>query len=203
VALKVLFKKQLDKHNVAQQLKNEIEIQYHSRHDNILKCARRGGRRAAQAMLARGPCLHARARSSVRARPRRAVPHRVRARSLARSLAPSLGRRPRRAGYGFFYDEKRVYLILEYAPGGEMYKAMQKEGTFSEAKTAKYVVQLAKVQERATRASSALAPGHKQPTLASRARPHHRRRATHPCLCAHSHPTPRARRRSSTATSAT
>ena len=40
VALKVLFKKQLDKHNVAQQLKNEIEIQYHSRHDNILKCAR-------------------------------------------------------------------------------------------------------------------------------------------------------------------
>jgi len=49
-----------------------------------------------------------------------------------------------RAGYGFFYDEKRVYLILEYAPGGEMYKLMQKEGTFSEEKTAKYVVQLSR-----------------------------------------------------------
>ena len=25
--------------------------------------------------------------------------------------------------YGYFYDEKRVYLILEYAPKGELYKA--------------------------------------------------------------------------------
>ena len=28
--------------------------------------------------------------------------------------------------YGFFWDEKRVYLILEYAPGGELYKELQK-----------------------------------------------------------------------------
>lgn len=59
VALKVLFKKQLDKHNVAQQLKNEIEIQYHSRHDNILKCAREGERAArAQAQVASRRCLN-------------------------------------------------------------------------------------------------------------------------------------------------
>lgn len=24
--------------------------------------------------------------------------------------------------YGFFYDEKNIYLILEYAVGGEVYK---------------------------------------------------------------------------------
>jgi serine/threonine protein kinase len=28
--------------------------------------------------------------------------------------------------YGFFWDEKRVYLILEYAPGGELYKELQR-----------------------------------------------------------------------------
>ena len=27
--------------------------------------------------------------------------------------------------FGYFYDESRVYLILEYAPKGEMYKFMQ------------------------------------------------------------------------------
>lgn len=28
--------------------------------------------------------------------------------------------------YGFFWDEKRIYLILEYAPGGEIYKELKK-----------------------------------------------------------------------------
>ena len=27
--------------------------------------------------------------------------------------------------FGYFYDESRVYLILEYAPKGEMYKSLQ------------------------------------------------------------------------------
>ena len=27
--------------------------------------------------------------------------------------------------FGYFYDETRVYLILEFAPRGEMYKALQ------------------------------------------------------------------------------
>ena len=40
---------------------------------------------------------------------------------------------------------KQVYLILEYAPRGEMYKALQKQpdGHFDEAATATYVGQLA------------------------------------------------------------
>ena len=38
-----------------------------------------------------------------------------------------------------------MYLILEYAPRGEMYKALQKQpdGHFDEASTATYVAQLA------------------------------------------------------------
>lgn len=40
--------------------------------------------------------------------------------------------------YGFFYDEKRVYIILEYAPGGESYKALCARGRFSENTTARY-----------------------------------------------------------------
>eukprot|EP01084_Bolivina_argentea_P092709 166766_1 len=45
--------------------------------------------------------------------------------------------------YGYFYDEKRIYLILEFATGGEMYRILQREGTFSEAKTARYVKEMA------------------------------------------------------------
>lgn len=28
--------------------------------------------------------------------------------------------------YGYFYDDTRIYLILEYAAGGELYKLLQK-----------------------------------------------------------------------------
>ncbi len=38
--------------------------------------------------------------------------------------------------YGYFYDDMRVYLILEYAPQGELYKMLQKEKKFSEERTA-------------------------------------------------------------------
>jgi len=38
--------------------------------------------------------------------------------------------------YGYFYDATRVYLILEYAPRGELYKELQKEKKFSEPRTA-------------------------------------------------------------------
>jgi aurora kinase, other len=34
--------------------------------------------------------------------------------------------------YGYFYDEKRVYLILEYASNGELYKILRKSGKFTE-----------------------------------------------------------------------
>ena len=45
--------------------------------------------------------------------------------------------------YGYFYDETRVYLILEYAPKGEMYKELQKHRRFSEETTATYIAELA------------------------------------------------------------
>ncbi|KAG6513746.1 hypothetical protein ZIOFF_024082 [Zingiber officinale] len=38
--------------------------------------------------------------------------------------------------YGYFYDQTRVYLILEYAAKGELYKELQKSKCFSERQTA-------------------------------------------------------------------
>jgi len=38
--------------------------------------------------------------------------------------------------YGYFYDETRVYLILEYAAKGELYKELQKCGRFNDQRTA-------------------------------------------------------------------
>eukprot|EP01135_Chromosphaera_perkinsii_P002482 Nk52_evm88s223 gene=Nk52_evmTU88s223 len=84
VALKVLFKSQLQKACVEHQLRREIEIQSHLRHPNILRL------------------------------------------------------------YGYFYDATRVYLILEYAPRGELYKHLQENVRFNEARSAKYVAQLAR-----------------------------------------------------------
>jgi aurora kinase A len=47
--------------------------------------------------------------------------------------------------FGYFYDETRVYLILEYAPRGEMYKTLNKQPSnrFDEAATGKYIFQMA------------------------------------------------------------
>ncbi|NP_001158489.1 aurora kinase A [Saccoglossus kowalevskii] len=83
LALKVLFKSQLQKAGVEHQLRREIEIQSHLRHPNILRM------------------------------------------------------------YGYFYDDIRVYLILEFAPQGELYKELQKRGRFDEKRSATYVGQLA------------------------------------------------------------
>ncbi|KAK1441650.1 hypothetical protein QVD17_07709 [Tagetes erecta] len=38
--------------------------------------------------------------------------------------------------YGYFYDQKRVYLILEYAAKGELYKELQRCKYFSERRAA-------------------------------------------------------------------
>jgi len=83
VALKVLYKRQLEKANVEHQLRREIEIQSHLRHANILRL------------------------------------------------------------YGYFYDETKVFLILEYAPKGELYKELQRCGKFDDKRTATYIRQLA------------------------------------------------------------
>ena len=43
--------------------------------------------------------------------------------------------------YGFFWDEKKIYLILEYAPGGELYKDLKKQpkGRYPEDVAADYI----------------------------------------------------------------
>ncbi|XP_033125373.1 aurora kinase A-A-like [Anneissia japonica] len=45
--------------------------------------------------------------------------------------------------YGYFYDATRVYLILEFAPKGELYKELQKHGRFDERRSSNYIGQLA------------------------------------------------------------
>ena len=45
--------------------------------------------------------------------------------------------------YGYFHDEKRVYLVMEYAPKGELFKRLQTEKRLGEAQTARWVRQLA------------------------------------------------------------
>ena len=48
--------------------------------------------------------------------------------------------------YGYFYDENRVYLILEYAAKGELYKELQRQEDhrFDEKRAAGYVLQLSR-----------------------------------------------------------
>ncbi|NXO00735.1 AURKA kinase, partial [Rhinopomastus cyanomelas] len=83
LALKVLYKTQLEEAGVEHQLRREVEIQSHLRHPNILRL------------------------------------------------------------YGYFHDVTRVYLILEYAPRGEVYKELQKLTKFDEQRTATYITELA------------------------------------------------------------
>ena len=45
--------------------------------------------------------------------------------------------------YGYFYDQTRIYLILEYAAKGELYKELQKVTRFDERRAAKYIKSLA------------------------------------------------------------
>ena len=46
--------------------------------------------------------------------------------------------------YNFFWDQKNIYLVIEYATGGELFKILQKEenGRFSEPKAAFYIKQV-------------------------------------------------------------
>lgn len=49
--------------------------------------------------------------------------------------------------YGYFHDETRVYLILEYASRGTLYNALNREKTFSPKASATYIYQLASALE--------------------------------------------------------
>ncbi|XP_068120583.1 aurora kinase A [Hyperolius riggenbachi] len=83
LALKVLFKSQLEKAGVEHQLRREVEIQSHLRHPNILRL------------------------------------------------------------YGYFHDATRVYLILDYAPKGELYRELQRCTRFDDERSATYITELA------------------------------------------------------------
>ncbi|CAG9540432.1 unnamed protein product [Cercopithifilaria johnstoni] len=87
VAIKVVYKSQLDQNNLKLQLRREIEIQYHLRHPNILRL------------------------------------------------------------YGYFHDEDRVYMVLEFAPKGSLFDKLQVMKTFSPELAAKYMYQLASAME--------------------------------------------------------
>lgn len=45
--------------------------------------------------------------------------------------------------FGHFHDSKRIFLILEFAAGGELYKHLRKANRFPEWKAAQYVAQMA------------------------------------------------------------
>lgn len=45
--------------------------------------------------------------------------------------------------YGHFHDSKRIFLILEFAGKGELYKHLRKEHRFPEWKSAQYIAQMA------------------------------------------------------------
>ncbi|XP_054165389.1 aurora kinase C-like [Oppia nitens] len=44
--------------------------------------------------------------------------------------------------YGYFYDDTRVYLILEFAPRGELYKLLRKSNHFDDKESANYILQM-------------------------------------------------------------
>mmetsp|Transcript_60057 Transcript_60057/g.127210 ORF Transcript_60057/g.127210 Transcript_60057/m.127210 type:complete len:341 (+) Transcript_60057:199-1221(+) len=44
--------------------------------------------------------------------------------------------------YSYFFDKRRVYLMLEMAPGGELFALLQSRGKFSEARSAWYFKQM-------------------------------------------------------------
>lgn len=45
--------------------------------------------------------------------------------------------------YGFFHDEKRVYLLMEYMINGELYKLLKAKGPFNDIVASHYVYQMA------------------------------------------------------------
>ncbi|KAG6906763.1 Serine/threonine-protein kinase ark1 [Tephrocybe rancida] len=45
--------------------------------------------------------------------------------------------------YGYFHDTKRIFLMLEFAGQGELYKQLSRHGSFSERRSARYIDQMA------------------------------------------------------------
>jgi len=77
--------------------------------------------------------------------------------------------------YGYFHDNKRVYLILEYAPGGELFKELRTTGRYDDSKAACYLRQVCdalkylhskKVIHRDIKPENILIGGHNQLKIA-------------------------------------
>ncbi|CAG7852136.1 Serine/threonine-protein kinase ark1; AltName: Full=Aurora-related kinase 1 [Serendipita indica DSM 11827] len=45
--------------------------------------------------------------------------------------------------YGYFHDEKRLFLMLEFAANGELYRQLAKKGRFGEKRASRYIAQVA------------------------------------------------------------
>ncbi|KAL1950035.1 hypothetical protein VTO73DRAFT_5157 [Trametes versicolor] len=45
--------------------------------------------------------------------------------------------------YGYFHDEKRIFLMLEFAGKGELYRQLTKYGSFTEKRSSRYIDQMA------------------------------------------------------------
>ncbi|EIW73451.1 hypothetical protein TREMEDRAFT_67370 [Tremella mesenterica DSM 1558] len=45
--------------------------------------------------------------------------------------------------YGYFHDSKRIFLVLEFAAKGELYKQLAKYGKFDEKRSSRYIAQMA------------------------------------------------------------
>nr|DAD18633.1 TPA_asm: hypothetical protein HUJ06_020096 [Nelumbo nucifera] len=82
VALKVIFKEQIEKYRLHHQLRREMEIQSSLSHPNVLRL------------------------------------------------------------FGWFHDGERIFLILEYAHRGEIYRLLRKSGYLSEKQAATYIASL-------------------------------------------------------------
>ena len=82
MALKIIFKEQIEKYRIHHQLRREMEIQTSLNHPNILRL------------------------------------------------------------YGWFHDAERVFLILEYAHNGELYKELRKKNHLSEKEAATVIITL-------------------------------------------------------------
>ncbi|KPV72415.1 uncharacterized protein RHOBADRAFT_39442, partial [Rhodotorula graminis WP1] len=45
--------------------------------------------------------------------------------------------------HGYFHDERRIFLILEFAGKGELYRSLSRTGKFSEKRASRYIAQMA------------------------------------------------------------
>ncbi|KAG8692229.1 spindle assembly checkpoint kinase [Ceratobasidium sp. 395] len=45
--------------------------------------------------------------------------------------------------YGYFHDTKRIFLMLEFAGKGELYKQLSRQGKFTDKRSSRYIAQMA------------------------------------------------------------